>query len=118
MIRIPLCLSLLLCAPALSAQGWDWPEEDFEGLFTGFNPKFFDPEKPRFSPDGSVRRPSDPGGPTHFGAFILLPDGRLCISSGEGAGRCDVFLKDGQMRLLVTEGGKRLPFKFELGIGN
>ncbi|TDE37410.1 hypothetical protein [Antarcticimicrobium sediminis] len=118
MTHIPLWLSLLLCPVALSAQGWDWPSEDFDGFYLDAPTRFFNPDTPQFAPDGSVRRPSDPGAPTQFGAFTLLSDGRLCISTGDGDGGCDVYLRDGQMHMLVTEGSERFPFKFELGIGN
>ncbi|MDX2482838.1 MAG: hypothetical protein QNK42_04180 [Pseudodonghicola sp.] len=124
MIHIPLWLSLLLCPAALSAQGWDWPSEDFDGFYQDAPPRYFTPGTPQFAPDGSVRRPSEPpaGAPAQFGAFTLLPDGRLCISTGDGNGngdgRCDVYLRDGQMHMLVTKGGARFPFRFELGVGN
>lgn len=119
MSRILLCLSLLLSPAVLQAQGWDWSKAQFGGLYSGVTPRFHDPDKPRLAPDGSVRRPSDPGSrEVQFGTFTLLPDGRLCIAGSEGGDGCGLYMRDGTMRMLVTQGGKRLPFKFELGLGN
>lgn len=118
MIRLVLSLTLLLCPAALPAQGWDWPEADFDGLYSGFSPRFHDPDKPRFAPDGSVQRPSDPGRPVYFGAFTLLPDGRVCLSNGAQVSGCNLYMRDGWMRMRVSESRGRLPFRFELGVGN
>lgn len=120
MIRLLLLLSLSLCPAALPAQQWDWPAGVFQGAYPGLPLRFHDPEAPpRFAPDGSVRRPAAPGGgTTQLGAFTLQSDGRLCLSSAEMGGRCDLYMRDGWMQMLVTEGHGRLPFKFELGVGN
>lgn len=118
MNRFLLSLSLLLCPAALPAQGWDWPASDFDGLYPGYELRFTQPEMPRLAPDGSVQRHVETRLSRDFGLFTLTPDGRLCLDYGDGANRCDVYLRDGQMRMLVTEGRGRLPFRFELGVGN
>ena len=122
MIRVLVFLSLSLWPAAVSAQDWDWPATGFNGLSMGLIPRFHDPDRPRFGPEGSLRGSSavtDPnGGPVYFGGFTLMPDGRLCLANGEGGGDCNLYMRDGSMRMLVTQGGKRLPFRFELGLGN
>lgn len=119
MIRVLLFLSLSLWPAALPAQDWAWAEGAFRGFYPGLSQRFHDPDQPRFAPDGSVRRPAAPGSSTtRLGAFTLQPDGRLCLSAAETGGRCDLYMRDGWMRMLLTEGRGRLPFKFELGVGN
>lgn len=117
MIRRLLFLSLMLCPAALPAQGWDWPASDFDGLYTGEKLRFTAPA-PRLAPDGSVQRHLPPQSSQDFGLFTLRPDGRLCIDYGDGTSRCDLYLREGQMRLLLTKGKGRFPFRFELGVGN
>lgn len=116
MIRGLLFLSLLLCPAVLPAQGWDWPASDFDGLYTGEKLRFT--AAPRVAPDGSVQRqlPSRPS--QDFGLFTLRPDGRLCIDYDDGTSRCDFYLREGRMHLLLTRGQGRFPFRFELGVGN
>ncbi len=116
MVRILLSLSLLFGPAALAAQEWELDDGDFFG--TGLSSRFYRPEKPYFAPDGSVRRGGGDARPEDYGLFTLLPDGRLCLDNTDASDRCSVYVRDGQMRLLVTEGGRRLPFRFELGLGN
>ncbi|MDF1716869.1 MAG: hypothetical protein P1U75_09395 [Antarcticimicrobium sp.] len=118
MKKILLSLSLLLCPAALPAQGWDWPASDFDGIYTGEQLRFTAPHAPRLASDGSVRRHLPARTSQDFGLFTLRPDGRLCIDYGDGTSNCDLYLREGQMRMLVTEGRGRLPFRFELGLGN
>jgi len=117
-MRVFVLLSLLLCAAPLPAQDWDWDAGNLDGFFLGPKTRFHDPDRVRFAPDGSVQRSLAVDGPTDFGLFTLLPDGRLCLDYSDGSSRCGVYVRDGKMRMLVTEGGKRLPFRFELGLGN
>lgn len=123
MNRILLALSLILLPATLRAQ--DWGVLGGEGLPTGLfseqAPRFNDPNKPYLAPDGSVRRHRDTSGlgydgPTDFGMFTLRPDGRVCIDFGEGVDRCGVYVRDGEMRMLLSERQGRLPFRFELGL--
>jgi len=116
MIRGLLLLSLLLFPAALPAQGWDWPASDFDGLYTGEKLRFT--AAPRLAPDGSVQRHLPPRSSQDFGLFTLRRDGRLCVDYGDGTSRCDLYLREGQMHLLLTEGRGRFPFRFELGVGN
>ncbi len=118
MIRRLLLLSLLLCPAALPAQGWDWPASDFDGLYTGEKLRFSAALAPRSMPEGSVRRHLAPRTSQDFGLFTLRPDGRLCIDYGDGTRRCDLYLREGQMRMLLTGGQGRFPFRFELGLGD
>ena len=118
MIRALFCLTLALCPAALAAQDRDWPITGFDGFYGGFSPRFHAPAEPRFAPDGSVQRQRRDELTHDYGLFLMRPDGQLCLDYGEGASRCDVYLRDGQMRMLVTESGTRVPFRFELGVGN
>ena len=125
MIRILLALSLILLPATIRAQDWGMlgGEGLSKGLFPGQTLRFYDPQKPYLAPDGSVRRSGDArrpayGGPTDFGMFTLRPDGRICIDFGVEASGCSVYVRDGQMRMLLSEGRGRLPFRFELGLTN
>ena len=116
MIRRLLLSSLLLFPAELPAQGWDWPASDFDGLYTGEKLRFS--TAPRLAPDGSVRRQLPARSSQDFGLFTLRRDGRLCIDYGDGTRNCDLYLREGQMHLLLSEGQGRFPFRFELGFGN
>jgi hypothetical protein len=69
----------------------------------------------RYSPGGAYSY-RNPAGQTRFGRFRLRPDGRICIDYGDDAGRCDVFVRHGELLFLITEQGKRLPIRVELGV--
>ncbi|MDK3020255.1 hypothetical protein [Pseudodonghicola flavimaris] len=119
-----LALSLCLLPAVLAAQEWgvfgqgDWPGT----LHQDAPMRFYDPSQPFLAPDGSVRRGFeadviDAGGWRDFGRFSVQPGGKICVDLGEGYRDCAVYLKDGQMRMLVRDSEGRLPFRFELGLG-
>jgi len=124
MNRLLLALSLSLLPVPLFAQD--------SGLLGGLGPvpapltgplRFSDPNRPFIAPDGSVRRGYEAegltyDGPSDFGVFSLRPDGKICVDVSGGDQRCDVYLRDGKMRMLLSDGQGRLPFRFELGLGN
>lgn len=121
MIRMLISIAVLSCpAGAVAedvppAQGLDALTSDYDGFFSGPALRFQLPDV--VGTPGQGRGDFGPQGPTSLGAFTLLPDGRLCLVSGADAATCGVYVLDGRMRMLVTEGGGRLPFRFELGLG-
>lgn len=120
-----LSLGLWLLPACLVAQDWGllggtpWPKTS-----PMMSPQpFYDPKRPYLAPDGSVRRGYETEGLTYdgrtdFGLLALRRDGKICVELGVGGKSCDLYLKDGQMRMLLGDGQGRLPFRFELGVGN
>lgn len=122
---LALCLGLFLLPACLSAQGWGLGGQAPWPLTSPMLPplRFDDPEKPYIAPDGSVRRGYETegliyDGRTDFGFFALRPGGKICVDLGGVSQGCDVYLQGGQMRMLLSDGQGRLPFRFELGVGN
>ena len=49
------------------------------------------------------------GGNTFTGTYEVAEDGALCVTFESGAARCDLYVKQGEKLLLITEDGGRYP---------
>lgn len=113
-----LLLVLFMCLPlAATAQSWKLRDNDTrldaEQLTKALvNQKivFFDNGESVFSPDGAYTYTYDQGG-TAFGRYTISDDSTVCIAYDNGFSRCDMYIRNGDKLVLLTEDGLRFPIR-------
>ncbi|MDA0963063.1 MAG: hypothetical protein O2898_09110 [Proteobacteria bacterium] len=90
--------------------------DDLGSLTNGGSLTFHDDGISRFSAGGSYSYTYANQGGTAFGTFDIRDDGKICIDFRNGAGCCDLYVRNGLRLILLTENGERFPVKIELGI--
>ncbi len=112
-ITLALVLSLL---PAMAA-AWAMREGDeplskeaLRAALVGQVLTFYDDGKSRFYDDGRYSYTYGQGG-IAYGHYALNGDGTACIGFVNGARRCDLYVRNGDRLVLITEAGDRFPVR-------
>lgn len=123
MIRLFVALVLTCIPVALSAQDWTLRQgriplaygalQDLGGG-NGLAPKTED--RRRYSFNQKKRYTLGPQEDINLGSLELRRDGRVCIGGGGGNRDCDLYVREGGLRLLLGETRARTPFRLELGL--
>lgn len=115
-----LAASFLPVVPAF-AQEWKLRPGDevldrraAERMTNGRTLVFYDEGRSKFSPGGAYSYTYANGGGTAFGIFSVMDDGRVCIEFRNGFDRCDLYVRNKSLLVLLTEKGERFPVKVEL----
>ena len=114
-----LFLSLPAVAQEASAPTWalragDTPY-DAETLASlpGQSFVFYDDGEAIFGSDGAYYYTYSPanGGGTAWGSYHIATDGSVCVAFVSGATRCDLYVKNRNRTILITEDGQRFPVR-------
>lgn len=107
---------LLAAGPAL-AQDWALRDGDaaltaaeIEAEIIGRTLVFYDDGQSKFSAGGAYSYTYDGGG-TAFGHFEVGENGVICIDYPNGWSRCDMYVRNGDRLVLLTEKGERFPIR-------
>ena len=105
---------LILCAEA--AQAWDLRPGDRAvnpGNLIGRTLTFYDDGVSTYSAGGSYSYTYSAanGGGTAFGTFVAQPDQSVCVAFRNGFSRCDIYVRNGERLVLITETGERYPVR-------
>lgn len=75
--------------------------------------RFFDGGESRYGAAGaySYTYSAENGGGTAWGSYRLLPDGSICVDFVNGFSRCDLYVRNGERVILITEEGARFPVR-------
>lgn len=49
------------------------------------------------------------GGGTAWGSYHIAEDGSVCVDFTNGTSRCDLYVRNGDRIVLITEAGERFP---------
>jgi len=117
------CLILACAASPVVAQDWNLRKADVlldragaEALTAGNTLTFSDDGEARYSVGGSYSYTFEDDSDTIFGLFSVEPDGRVCVDFRDGHGRCDFYVVNDSLLLMLTERGGRLPVRVHLGL--
>lgn len=121
-MRISLiCLFLFTLSCSALAQDWnlrsvDSPlgQEQARALTAGSTLTFYDDGQSRFSVGGAYSYTFADSNSTAFGIFRIEDDGRVCIDFRNGRNRCDLFVRNGGLLVMLTEKGERFPIRVHL----
>lgn len=118
---LSLCLCTALSASPVAAQDWNLRDDDLilnrdaaAAMTDGRTLVFFDDGQSKFSPGGAYSYTYANDGGTAFGIFTVMNDGRVCIEFRNGFDRCDMYVRNKSLLILLTEKGERFPIKVEL----
>jgi len=121
MMRLYACLALIAFATPVLAQDWNLEDADIPlGLFgaraltAGRTLTFPDAGESRFSVGGAYSHTYANDGGTAFGIFRVESDGRVCIEFSSGISRCDLYVRNGGLLIMLTEQGERFPIRVHL----
>jgi hypothetical protein len=116
-----LTLILSLSAMPVLAQNWDLrgadiPLSQADALALTSNRTLALPDNSlsRFSAGSSFSYTYPDKGGTDFGLFSVERDGRVCIDFDNGRSRCDLFVRNGNLLIMLTEKGERFPIRLQL----
>jgi hypothetical protein len=112
-----LCLALV-ALPVLAA---DWAlragDEPLDraalDALAGQTLTFYDDGRSMYSAGGSYSYTYSQanGGGTAFGTYRLAKDGSVCVAFRNGFSRCDLYVRNGDRLILITEAGERYPVR-------
>ena len=71
---------------------------------------FYDRGRSEYFSDGRYAYTYDGGGTAH-GTYSIREDSTVCVDFDNGFSRCDLFVRDGQRLVLITEKGERFPIR-------
>lgn len=77
---------------------------------TGQTLTFFDGGESRFEADGKYSWTYGEGG-TWLGHYAVGEDSTICITFVTGVERCDLYVQNGELLVLITQDGLRFPVK-------
>jgi len=118
-------LGVLVAAMAHADPGEVWPlrsgdvvldDAALARIADGGSLTYFDDGVSRFSAGGAYSYTYADNGGTAFGRFRVEGAGRICIDFRNGFGRCDMYVRNGDRLILLTEQGDRFPVKSQTGI--
>jgi len=110
---------------ALSAQAGEWrlrlddqilSLDQLQDLTAGTALTFYDDGVSQFSVGGSYSYSYADNGGISFGVFEVKRNGTVCIDFRNGFSRCDMYVRNGELLMLVTEQGGRFPIRVEIGV--
>lgn len=118
MIRKWIVLFAVLATPA-HAIDWvlrsgDQPLDDAAlSALAGQTLTFYDDGQSKYSAGGaySYTYSAVNGGGTAFGTYAIEPDGSVCVQFRNGFARCDLYVRNGDRLILITETGDRYPVR-------
>ena len=123
MKKFGICLVLVFAAGAVMAQDWNLREQDIpldqmqaQGLTAGSRLVFPDNGQSMFSVGGAYSYTFPGDGGTEFGRFTVEKDGRVCIDLYGGQSSCNLFVRRGELLLVITDRGDRWPIRIEMGL--
>lgn len=113
----------MTAAGSASAQDWNLHEMDIPldmtqlwDLTAESTLTFPDDGESRFSIGGSYAYTFPDEGRTEFGQFSLEQDGRVCIDFKNGGSRCDLFVMNNKLLIMISEQGDRFPVRVKFGL--
>ncbi|WP_296762681.1 hypothetical protein [Sediminimonas sp.] len=116
MRKITMAAMVLALLPAMAA-GWETRDGDvplskaaLRDALVGQVLTFCDDGKSRFYDDGRYSYTYGQGG-IAYGHYSLNGDGTACIGFVGGSSRCDLYVRNGDRLVLVTEDGDRFPVR-------
>lgn len=116
----------LFCASALvliaaSVRADDWPLRSGDVPFAAEELRalpgrafvFFDDGEALFGENGaySYTYSATNGGGTAWGSYSIAQDGSVCIDYGSGRQRCDLYVRNGNRVIVLTQAGERYPVR-------
>ncbi len=117
------CLILICAASPVLAQDWNLRKADIlldragaEALTAGNTLTFIGDGEARYSVGGSYSYTFEDDSDTVFGLFRIEPDGRICVDFRDGYRRCDFYVVNDSVLLMLTEKGGRFPVRVHLGL--
>ena len=118
-----ICLFMFSLASSALAQDWNLRSVDAplghdqaRALTAGTALTFYDDGQSRFSVGGAYSYTYANSGSTAFGVFRVEDDGRVCIDFRNGHNRCDLFVRNGGVLVMLTEKGERFPIRIHLSL--
>ena len=121
--RLISCLVLACAASPVAAQDWNLRKADVlldragaEALTTGATLTFIGDGEARYSVGGSYSYTFADDSDTVFGIFRIESDGRVCVDFRDGYRRCDFYVVNDSVLLMLTEKGGRFPVEVHLGL--
>lgn len=123
MPRFPFHLVLIAVAGSAMAQSWNLHEMDIPldmtqlwELTDDSTLIFPDDGESRFSPDGSYLHIFPDHRRAEFGRFSLERGGRICVDLENGRNRCDLFVYNDKLLIMISERGGRFPVRVKFGL--
>lgn len=113
-------LTALLALTASAAQSQDWAlragdtqlsRAEALDLTAGRTLTFYDDGQSKFSVGGAYSYTYANNGGTAYGRFEVGDDGEVCIHYRNGFSRCDLYVRNGDRLVLLTEKGERYPIR-------
>lgn len=110
------CLLSLVAFPALAQEGIRDSDTlldatEMAGLLSGQVIEFYDGSKSSYAADGTYGYTYTDDGPVWSGRYLLFNQSKVCVDFDNGSRRCDIFVRDGERVVLVTEDGLRFPVR-------
>ena len=114
-MRCVLTAIALLSAAPVFAQDWNvrpWDDvmhvDEVQALLVGETVAFASGGSSYYGPDGRYKY-AYKGGNTFEGDYALQSDGSICVEFDNGRRRCDLYVRQGDRLVLITETGRRFP---------
>ena len=111
-------LALLAClaTPAMAQEGLRASDQtlsasEMTDLLSGQMIEFYDGSKSRYAVDGAYSYTYTDDDPPWTGDYQLFDDSRVCVDFHNGSRRCDLFVRDGERTVLITQDGLRFPVR-------
>jgi len=121
MVRVFACLFLIAIALPVLAQEWSLRRPDIlldqhsaQALTAGSMLIFQDDGRSKFSVGGAYSYTYAEDGSTEFGIFRVEHDGRVCIDLRNGTERCNIFVRNDGLLVMLTEQGGRFPIRVHM----
>jgi len=116
-------LALVGIACPVLAQDWNLRNADVlldragaEALTAGNTLTFAGDGEARYSVGGSYSYTFEDDSDTIFGMFRVESDGRVCVDFRDGQRRCDFYVVNDSLLLMLTERGGRFPVRVHVGL--
>jgi len=117
------CLVLFAAVSPVLAQDWNLRKADVlldragaEALTAGNTLTFIGDGEARYSVGGSYSYTFEDDSDTIFGIFRVEPDGRVCVDFRDRLRRCDFYVVNDSVLLMLTEKGGRFPVRVHLDL--
>ncbi len=116
-MRLILLVMMVLTGPAL-ADGFAMKQGDaafdlegLDGRLRGEVLTFYDDGQSHYYEDGRYSYTYANDGGSAYGYWDITPEGAVCIEFLNESTRCDMYVKNGDRLILITEDGHRFPVR-------
>ncbi len=122
-LRYVVSIFAIFVSTSAVAQDWALREGDIplskpelQEFTRGVTLTYHDEGTSKFSPGGSYSYTYAHDGGTAFGLFRITEKGQVCIDFRNGRNRCDLYVRQDGLLIMLSSKGERFPVKVEMGL--